>query len=150
MDDVIKASTTGFNLEEVKVSFNHDVKIDVSGINVEGKQGEILNLPRWIANILETEKHGEIQDVDMVVELKQAVVKENVKGEFEVATLDPHFYIKLHAYMKRLSESENDKVGGMLNTLVRKRQSKIVRIADSIKLTTEIAQKLTVEEQIFL
>ena len=149
IDNVVRASTAGFDLEDVKVSFHHDVKIDVSGVHVEGKQGEILNLPRWVANVLESEKHGEIQDTDMVTELKQAMVKENAKSEFEVSTLEPKFYIKLRAYMKRLSELEKDKVGSMLNTLVRKRQGKIVRLADSSKLTAEIAQKLTVEEQVF-
>jgi len=51
--------------------------------------------------------------------------------------------------MKRLSEQDNDKVGSMLNSLVRKRQGKIIRLADSSKLSAEIAQKLTVEEQAF-
>ena len=149
IDSIVKASTMGFNLEDVKVSFNHDIKIDVSGVHVEGKQGEILNLPRWVADVLESENHAEIQDTDMVVELKQAIVKENVQGEFELSTLDSHFYIKLRAHMKRLSESDNDKIGSMLNSLVRKRQGKIIRLADSSKLTAEIAQKLTVEEQAF-
>lgn len=149
IDTIVRASTTGFNLQEVKVAFNHDVQIDVSGVRVDGKRGEILNLPRWVANVLESEMHAEIQDADMVVELKQAIVKENVQGEFELATLEPHFYIKLRAHMRRLSESDNDKVGSMLNSLVRKRQGKIVRLADSSKLTSDLAQKLTVEEHAF-
>ena len=62
---------------------------------------------------------------------------------------DRHFYIKLRAYMRRLSESDNDKVGSMLNTLVRKRRGKIVRLADSSKLSAEISKKLTVEERAF-
>jgi len=68
IDSIVKTSTMGFNLEDVKVSFNRDVKIDVSGVHVEGKQGEILNLPRWVADVLESENHAEIQDDDMVVE----------------------------------------------------------------------------------
>lgn len=147
MDDIIKAHTHGFELQDVKIAFNHDIKIDVSGVHVDGKRGEILNLPRWVANVLESEKHGEIQDADMVVELKQALVKENVKGEFDLATLDDHFYIKLRAYIRRLDDSDTDKVGSMLNSLVRKRRGKIIRLADSSKLTAEISQKLTIEEQ---
>lgn len=149
IDTIVRTSTQGFNLQEVKVAFNHDVKIDVSGVRVDGKRGDILNLPRWVANVLESEKHAEIQDTDMVVELKQAIVKENVQGEFELATLEPHFYIKLRAYTRRLSESDGDKVGSMLNSLVRKRQGKIVRLADSSRLTADLSQKLTVEEQAF-
>ena len=148
-EDLQKVHTTGFDLEEVKVSILHDFKLDVGDIKVDGKEGEILNFPRWIATILEEEKHGKIQDTDMVVELKQAIVKENVQGEFELSTLDQHFYIKLKAYMKRLEESDYDKVESMLNSLVRKRHGKIIHLADSLKLTAELSNKMTVEEREF-
>ena len=38
----------------------------------------------------------------------------------------------------------------MLNTLLRTRQTKIVRLADTSKLTTELSQKLSIEEREFL
>jgi DNA replication factor GINS len=37
----------------------------------------------------------------------------------------------------------------MLNKLLRTRQTKIIRLADTSKLTAEIAQKLSVEEREF-
>ncbi len=86
-EDVVKAHAVGTELEDVKVTFLHDVQIKVGDIDVAGKQGEILNLPRWVADTLESEKHVQIQETDMVVELKQAIVKENVQGEFELSTL---------------------------------------------------------------
>lgn len=147
--DMVKVHTTGYNLEEVKIILNHDIKLNISDIEIEGKQGEILNVPRWIAQVLQSEKHAKIEDVDMVVELKQALVKENVQGEFELATLDPHFYIRLKSYMQTLPQQDFDKVESMLNTLVRKRQGKIVHLADSSKLTASLSQKLTIEERIF-
>jgi len=149
LDDLIQVNSVGLDLEDVRVSFNHDVKAKISGIDIEGKQGEILNLPRWIANVLQTENHVQIQDADMVVELKQALVKENVQGEFELSTLEPHFYFKLKSYMKRLSRDDFDKVESMLNSLFRKRQGKIIHLADSSKLTADLAKKLTIEEQHF-
>ena len=147
VQDLERVHSTGFDLEDVKVTFNHDVKIKVSDIDVEGKQGEILNIPRWVAKVLEKEKHVMIQDTDMVVELKQAIVKENVQGEFELATLEPHFYIKLKSYMKTLDKSDFDKVESMLNSLVRKRKGKILPLADSTKLSGDLAKKLTIEER---
>lgn len=144
-----KVHRTSFELEDVKVSLLQDLKLDVAGVNVTGNQGEMLNIPRWVASVLEKEKLGQIQDTDMVVELKQAIVKENVQGAFEISTLEPHFYIKLKAYMKRLNESDFDKVQSMLNTLVRKRHGKIIHLADSSKLTAELAKKMTVEEREF-
>lgn len=147
--DLEKVHYTGFNLEEVKVTFNHEVKLDVSGIKVEAKEGEILNVPRWVANVLESQKHVDIQDTDMIVELKQAIVKENVQGEFELSTLEPHFYIKLKSQMKKLDQSDYDKIESMLNQLIRKRQGKIIRLADSSKLTANLAKKLSFEEREF-
>lgn len=148
-DDMVRVHTTGYRLEEVKVILHHDIKLNIKGIEIEGKQGEILNVQRWIAEVLESEKHAKIEDVDMVVELKQALVKENIQGEFDLATLDPHFYIRLKSYMKKLPSSDFDKVESMLNTLVRKRQGKIIHLADSSKLTSSLSQKLTVEERLF-
>ena len=147
--ELAKVHSTGFDLEDVKVTFLHDIKINVAGVGVEGKQGEILNIPRWVAIVLESEKHVTIDETDMVVELKQATVKENVQGEFELATLEPHFYVRLISYMKKLPKDDYDKVESMLNSLVRKRQGKIIHLADSSKLTAGLNQKLSLEERTF-
>lgn len=147
--DQKQVHSIGIGLEDVKVTFNHDLKINVSDVEIDAKQGQILNIPRWIAEVLESEKHVEVDEQDMVVELKQAIVKENVQGEFELSTLEPNFYIRLTSYMKKLSEQDFDKVESMLNSLVRKRQGKIIHLADSLKLTAKISEKLTTEEKSF-
>ena len=106
MSELVHMHSIGNSLKDVKVEFKKDLKLDVSGISIEGKQGEILNIPRWVAEVLESEKHAEIQDVDMLVQLKQAVEKEIMLGQFDLSTLqvqqqaDPHFYIKMKSYMK--------------------------------------------------
>ncbi len=139
----------GFKLEDVKFSFSRDVRIGVAGIELDAKEAEIMNLPRYAADVLEEGGHGTIQEPDMAVELKQAIVKENVQGEFELATLDEHFYIRMRAYMKKLPETDRDKIESMLNSLVRKRHGKLVHLADSSRLTAELAGKMTVEEKEF-
>ena len=148
-EDVVKAHAVGTELEDVKVTFLHDVKIKVGDIDIQGKQGEILNLPRWVADVLESENHIQIQETDMVVELKQAIVKENVQGEFELSTLYSNFYIKLNSYLKKLPQQDFDKVESMLNSLVRKREGKIIQLAGSSKLTGDLSKKLTIEEHQF-
>lgn len=49
--------------------------------------------------------------------------------------------------MQRLPAQDRDKIESMLNSLVRKRQGKIIRLADSSKMANELAKKLTVEER---
>ena len=146
---MVRAHSVGHNLEDVKVEFKKDLKLDVANIAIDGKSGEILNIPRWVANILESEKHVEIKDSETLVELKQAVMKEELHGDFDLITLEPHFYIKIKSYMKRLPEKDHVKVESLLNKLLRTRQTKIIRLADSSKLTAEISQKLSVEEHEF-
>ena len=146
---MIRTHSVGYSLEDVKVQFKKDLKLDVSNIAIDGKSGEILNVPRWIANVLESEKNVEINDVDMITELKQASTKEEVQGDFDLSTLEPHFYIKLKSYMERLPEKDHNIAESMLNKLLRTRQSKIIRLADSLKLPADISQKLTIEEREF-
>ena len=149
LEDVIKVHSIGFDLEEVKVEFKHELKMDVSGVKIEGKESEIMNIPRWVAEILESENHVILHEQDMLTELKQAKVKEDVQGEESLSSLDKHFYIQINSYMKKLSKDDSDKVESMLNELVRIRQGKIVRLADSSKLTSDLMSKLSVEEEVY-
>ncbi len=147
ISELARIHNIGYHLQDVKVSFGYDLKVDAPEISIEAKHGEILSIPRWTANILSSEKLVDIQDTDMIVALKQAVVKENVQGDFDLSTLEADFYIKISEYIKRLPQQDHDKVESMLNSLIRKRQGKIVRLADSSKMTSELAKKLTIEER---
>ena len=149
MSDFERIHSIGYGLKDVKVSFSKDLKLNVSDLTIDGKQGEILNIPRWIANVLESEKYVEIQDSEILTELKQAVMKEEVQSNFDLSVLEPYFYIKLKSYMQRMTEKDYDMTESMLNKLLRTRQSKIIRLADSLKLPADMSQKLTIEEREF-
>ena len=149
LEDVIKVHSIGYGLEDVKVEFKHDLKMDVSGVQIEGKENEMMNIPRWVADILESDKHVILHEQDMIKELKQAKVKEDIADEDSLATLEKHFYIKLNAYLKKLETVDFDKAESMFNQLVRIRQGKIVRLADSSKLTSDLSSKLSVEEEVY-
>jgi DNA replication factor GINS len=147
ISDLTQVHTIGHGLQDVKVTFNHDIKIDASDVSIDAKHGEIISIPRWVANVLASEKLVDVQDTDMVVALKQSLVKENVQGDFDLSTLESDFYIKVQTYMQRLPQQDQDKVESMLNTLMRKRQGKIIRLADSSKMTSDLAKKLSIEER---
>jgi DNA replication factor GINS len=146
ISDMTQVHTIGYGLQDVKVTFNHDIKIDTSDVSIDAKHGEIISIPRWVADVLASEKLVDVQDTDMIVALKQALVKENVQGDFDLSTLDSDFYIKVRAYVQRLPQQDKDKVESMLNTIMRKRQGKIIRLADSSKMTSDLAKKLSIEE----
>ncbi len=149
IEDVQKIYAAGFNLEEVKITLEHDLKMDVAGIKIDAREGEIISTPRWAALILENEKHCTIQETNMIVELKQALGKENALNEYELSTLEDGFYIKLNAYIERLGKDDQKEAKDLLNTLFRTRHGKLIRLADSSPLTADLSKRMTVEEKLY-
>lgn len=149
IDKIEKIHSIGYNLKDSKVTINQDFKFNVAGIQIEGKQGEVNNTPLWIGKILSENNLGVLDSPDMITELKQALSKEKMVGEYQISTLDQHFYIKLKESMRELTRDDFDKVESMMLELFRMRRGKLVKIADSIKLNSELYNKLTVEENIF-
>jgi DNA replication factor GINS len=149
IDKISKVHSIGHRLKDAKVSINQDFKFNVAGIETEGKQGDINNMPQWVGKILTDNDIATLNSPDMITELKQALSKEKMVGEYQISTLEPHFYIKLKESMKELNRDDFDKVESIMLELFRMRRGKLVKIADSIKLNSELYNKLTVEENIF-
>ena len=149
IEKIEKVHSIGHRLEDTKVSVTKDFKFNVAGIKLEGKQGEVNNMPQWVGKILSDDNFGTLDSPDMITALKQALSKEKMVGEYQLSTLEPHFYIKLKTSMKELSSNDFDKVESIMLELFRTRRGKLVKIADTIKLTSELYNKLTVEENIF-
>jgi len=149
IDKIEKVHSVGHRLKDAKVTVNRDFKFNVAGIKTEGTSGEVINMPQWIGKILSENNLATLDSPDMITELKQALSKEKMVGEYQISTLEPHFYIKLKESMKQLKRDDFDKVESMMLELFRMRRGKLVKIADSIKLNSELNNKLTVEENIF-
>ncbi len=149
IEKIEKVHSIGHRLKDAKVTVERDFKFNVAGTKTEGKQGEINNMPQWVGKILSDNKLATLDSPDMITELKQALSKEKMVGEYQISTLDPHFYIKLKESMKELKRDDFDKVESMMLELFRMRRGKLVKIADSIKLNSELYNKLTVEENVF-
>ena len=149
IDKIEKVHSIGYALEDSKVTVTQDYKFNVAGMASEGKQDEVNNVPRWVGKILSDSNLGTLDSPDMITALKQALSKEKMVGEYQLSTLESHFYIKLKQSMKELNRDDFDKVESILLELFRMRRGKIVKLADSIKLTSDIYNQLTVEENIF-
>ena len=149
IDKIEKLHSIGYGLKDAKVTINHDIKFNVAGLKINGTQGEVLNLPQWVGKILSQNKLATLETPDMITELKQALSKEKMVGEYQMSTLDPHFYIKLKESMKNLNRDDFNHVESIMLELFRMRRGKLVKLADSTKLNSELYGKLTVEESIF-
>ncbi|MDD9808379.1 MAG: DNA replication complex GINS family protein [Thaumarchaeota archaeon] len=142
-----KAGRAGYDLEDVKVTFTADISTSVSGTDVSGREGDVLNLPRWVARALEEGGHARVDEPSMEPELKQAISKENGLDDYQLASLDDHFYVRVQAHLERAPQQKREELGSMLNSLVRSRVSKIARLVISSKLSATNAEKLTIEER---
>ena len=149
IDKIEKVHSIGYRLKDAKVTVNQDFKYNVAGMKIEGTQGDTNNMPQWVGKILSENNVGTLDSPDMITQLKQALSKEKMVGEYQISTLDPHFYIRLKESMRELNRDDFDKVESMMLELFRMRRGKLVKIADSIKLNSELYNKLTVEESVF-
>jgi DNA replication factor GINS len=149
IDEVEKVHLIGYRLKDAKLTVTQYFKYNVAGMKIDGIQGDTNNMPQWLGKILSDNQLGTLDSPDMITELKQALSKEKMVGEYQISTLDPHFYIKLKDSMKELNRDDFDKVESMMLELFRMRRGKLVRIADSIKMNSELYNKLTVEENVF-
>ncbi|MDH3276615.1 MAG: DNA replication complex GINS family protein [Nitrosopumilus sp.] len=149
IEDVEKLHEIGYGLKDAKATLNQDVKFNVAKVKVEGTSGEVMNIPRWVGQIIEDNKLGELDSPDMITELKQALSKEKMVGEYQVSTLEPQFYIKLKRHMRTLQRDDFNHIESMMLELFRMRRGKLVKLADSTKLSSDLYNKITVEESVF-
>ncbi len=149
IEKIEKVHSIGYRLKDAKFTVGQDFKVNVAGIEVNGTQGEVTNLPTWIGKVLDDHNLGSLDSADMVTELKQALSKEKMVGEYQISTLEPHFYIKLKESMNDLEKDDFNRVESMMLELFRMRRGKLVKLADSIKLTSDLYNRITVEEKVF-
>ncbi|MCE2507850.1 MAG: DNA replication complex GINS family protein [Nitrosopumilaceae archaeon] len=138
----------GHGMNDVKATINRNIELQVGDTAISGKEGEMINIPLWVGEILQRSNLAELDVSDAVTDLKQALIKEQVAGEYQMATLDERFYIRLRHQMKGLDRHDRDGVEGIMMELVRMRRGKIVRLADSSRLTGELKSKITIEERL--
>ena len=100
--EIEKVHSIGYRLKDAKVTVNQDFKYNVAGVKIEGVQGDTNNMPQWIGKILNDSGIGTMDMPDMITELKQALSKEKMVGEYQLSTLEPVSYTHLTLPTKRI------------------------------------------------
>ncbi len=135
-------------LEDLKVRFLQDVKINIFDINIDAKRDDTIIIPRWLALILKDAKLVEINEQDMSIELTRILSREKLTGIDQLTTLKPDFYIKINKFIQESKGNDKEKLTIYLHDLIDIRLWKILNIARTTNLTPEFEQKLTIEEKI--
>jgi DNA replication factor GINS len=134
-------------LEEIRVTFKSDVKISINDINIDAKEGDILQLPRWLTKILSKKFLIEIQDNEMSSYVSKALNRERISKPHDISGIDADFYIRVDDFLKSLNEKERETLMVSLNSFVMSRLGKIVKLAAASSLSAEMETKLSAEEK---
>jgi hypothetical protein len=135
-------------------------KIDIGSIHLEPmNEGDAVDLPRWIAEVLISLDLCESQEESFSSEVFKAVTREKIAGADQLSTLRPDFYLKIRRHLTFASDSskvrassipEIEKTRTLIYDLMALRLRKILSIAASLSPPTDLRGKLTPEEyQIF-
>ncbi len=135
-----------YMLEDLRVTYKRDIKIRVDDIAIDAKEGDISSIPRWVSKILLGYNAIEIQESDISTYLSRALNRERIAKSHDLSGLEPDFYIRINDYLEGLEEREREKLIVSLNSFVASRLEKIVKLAASYPLSSELEAKLSAEE----
>ena len=135
-------------------------KLDIGSVHLDPmNQGDIVELPRWIAEVMIGLELAESQEESFASEVFKAVNREKMAGPDQLASLRQDFFLRIRRHLAYASEYANlkpsnvqelDKTRTLIYDLIALRLRKILIIASSLSPPAEIREKLTPEEyQIF-
>jgi hypothetical protein len=131
-------------------------KIDIGSVHLaQVNEGDILELARWIAEVLVKLDMCETQEESFSSEVFKAVTREKIAGMDQLATLHPDFYLKIRRHLafadnatkiKPASATELERTKMLIYDLIALRLRKILNIAASLSPPPDVREKLTPEE----
>ena len=147
IDAIQNAYFLEYLLQEVRVTYTHNVKISVENVSIDAKEGDISSIPRWVAKILSKQNILEIQEDGNSTYISRAFNRERISKPHDLSGLDPDFYARVHDYIEGLDEREKESIMVSLVSFVTSRLEKIVKLAAASPLSAELEAKLSVEEK---
>jgi hypothetical protein len=131
-------------------------KLEIGSIILEPmSQGDMVELPRWIAEVLTSLGVCEPQEESFSGELFRAVNREKIAGQNQLADLRPDFYLKVRrhlAYARELantkpaSRADLERIKMLVYDIMALRIRKILNVATSLSPPPDIKDKLAPEE----
>ncbi|MEM1525092.1 MAG: hypothetical protein QW618_03010 [Nitrososphaerales archaeon] len=158
---LLKDHRLSYSLSLVKVLVKKELpKIEVGSVQIERvKERDLLELPRWVAEVLSELGFVEIQEESFDVELFRALNREKIQNSLQLSTLKNEFYLRMRNYLNELKarsekdsarKVEYDKISILCRDLINIRVCKLLYNACSSSIPTELLGKITFEEKILL
>ncbi len=147
MDFIQKFYFIKYIMEETRITFKKNFSINIDGLDLEAKEGEIDSIPRWLAQILEENDFIEFQDTDILIYISRSLNRERISKPHDLSGIDLDFYIRANDFIKRLKDKEKESITVSLNSFVTSRIGKIVKLAAASALSLDLEKKLSAEEK---
>jgi hypothetical protein len=155
----LKDYEAGFLLMPVKVIIKQDLpRIDVGSVNLpEVHEGDVIEVPRWVADIMVKMGFAEIQEESIDLDLFKALSREKMQDPSQISTLKGDFYPRMKIQIKSMkSMMERDeslkeayeKFSSSAYDLIALRMSKLLYLAGSSSLSPDLERKIAPEEKV--
>lgn len=132
--------------------------IEVGDLVVKkAKEGERLEMPRWVAEELVELQLAETQEEPFEVEIFKALTREKILASPQVSPLEPNFYIRMRRRLSAVKagmdkgkyrREDYEKLRMASYDLIGRRLSKLLSMSSSASVQT-IADRITPEEKVF-
>lgn len=150
-----------FLLSPVRVTMNAQLeKIEVGDFKMNSvSQGEMLELPRWVAEELAELRLCDVEEEPCEVEILKSLTREKILGSPQLSSLQPDFYLRMRRRLKIIREGveagkygkeEYERLKASCYDLIGRRLSKLLSLSSSASSLEAISDRLTQEERSFL
>jgi len=133
--------------------------LDVGDFHIEKlSEGEMVDLPRWVADELIGQGMAESADTPFENEVFSALSREKMMGPLQLSTLPPDFYVRMRRRLGtpragvvegRARKEELERLRAVCYDLVGIRLSKLLSLSSSSTPASLLADKVTPEESAF-
>jgi DNA replication factor GINS len=148
-----------FLLAPVRVTMKSATEqVEVGDLIVsKAKEGERLEMPRWVAEELVELELAELQEEVFDVEIFKALTREKILASPQLSPLDPNFYIRMRRRLAavrlgvergKYRREDYEKLKTTSYDLIGRRLSKLLSVSSSANVQT-IADRITPEEKAF-
>lgn len=158
LEEFLKDREIELLLSPVKAMIKRGMpKIDVGSIHLEEtKEGDIIEVPRWVGEAMNRLGLAEIQEESLDIEMFKALSRERIQGATQLSTLREDFYIKLRRYLKSLKEGDvkpslsnqdYEKLLVSAYDLLTLRTGKLLHLTSSPSSSSDLSERITPEEE---
>ncbi|MDA4118314.1 MAG: hypothetical protein OK455_08220, partial [Thaumarchaeota archaeon] len=133
-----------------------DIEVGDLLIN-KAKEGDRLEMPRWVAEELADLNLAETQEEPFEVEIYKALTREKILPALQLSPMEPSFYLRMRRRLSvirsgvekgKYKREDYEKLRTTSYDLIGRRLSKLLSMSSSANVQT-FADKITPEEKVF-